>query len=78
MQYLAVNPLPLTVQSIDGNPSTTPGFDPPMTRNVTIRGTCPHCETSLSSRDVLIEYETDTGTAAYADCPGCREVVNPA
>jgi len=40
-------------------------------------GDCPVCGTGVSGIDVLIEYETDTGPAAYAECPGCREVVDP-
>lgn len=40
-------------------------------------GACPVCGTGVPRTDVLIEYETDTGPAAYAECPGCREVVDP-
>lgn len=40
-------------------------------------GTCPVCGDSVARIDVLIEYETDTGPAAYAECPGCGEVVDP-
>lgn len=40
-------------------------------------GTCPACGASIVHTDVLIEYETDSGPAAYADCPDCRSVVDP-
>jgi len=40
-------------------------------------GNCPVCGTSVSRTDVLIEYETDSGTAAYAGCPDCQAVVDP-
>jgi endogenous inhibitor of DNA gyrase (YacG/DUF329 family) len=40
-------------------------------------GDCPVCGTGVPRIDVLIEYGTDTGPAAYAECPGCREVVDP-
>ncbi|MFB6123566.1 MAG: hypothetical protein ABEJ78_08915 [Haloferacaceae archaeon] len=40
-------------------------------------GRCPHCEASIPASRVLIEYETATGPAAYADCPECGDVVDP-
>lgn len=40
-------------------------------------GTCPACGASVSRVDFLIEYETDSGPAAYAECPDCRGVVDP-
>jgi hypothetical protein len=40
-------------------------------------GNCPVCGASVGRPHVLIEYETDSGPAAYAECPDCREVVNP-
>jgi hypothetical protein len=40
-------------------------------------GSCPVCGTSIARTDLLIEYETDGGPAAYAECPDCREVVDP-
>lgn len=40
-------------------------------------GNCPDCETSITDRHVLIEYETATGPAMFAECPGCLDVVHP-
>jgi hypothetical protein len=40
-------------------------------------GTCPHCETSIPHRCLLIEYERDGDRAAYAACPDCDAVVQP-
>lgn len=41
-------------------------------------GDCPECETTITSVEVLIEYETEDGeTACWAECPGCRSVVDP-
>jgi endogenous inhibitor of DNA gyrase (YacG/DUF329 family) len=40
-------------------------------------GNCPVCEAGVTRTDVLIEYETDSGPAAYAECPDCRAVVDP-
>lgn len=39
-------------------------------------GLCPFCGASFSAYDILIEYETDDGPAAYAECPDCRDVVS--
>jgi hypothetical protein len=47
--------------------------------NRSVQGTCPDCERPLYEYDVVIEYEVgDGGRAAWAECPGCREVVHPA
>ncbi|WP_202614538.1 DUF7837 family putative zinc-binding protein [Halostella litorea] len=40
-------------------------------------GDCPHCETMLSRRHVLVEYETAAGQKHYAECPQCQDVVRP-
>jgi len=40
-------------------------------------GDCPNCETEVSRQLLLIEYETADGPAAYAECPDCRDVVQP-
>lgn len=42
-----------------------------------VRGVCPHCGASIPDSQVLIEYETDTETAIYAECPDCTAVVHP-
>jgi hypothetical protein len=41
-------------------------------------GDCPHCDTRISTARLLIQYDTTDGPAAYAECPGCRDVVHPA
>ncbi len=63
---------------VDQSARTPTSVNLPMTREVTVRGSCPHCETTIDARHVLIEYQTDAGPAAYAECPECRDVVNPA
>ena len=40
-------------------------------------GVCPHCETDIHARDVLIEYREVNETGIWADCPNCSEVVHP-
>ncbi|MDY6819911.1 MAG: hypothetical protein SVG88_14720 [Halobacteriales archaeon] len=40
-------------------------------------GRCPDCQTSIPEARLLIEYETADGTAVYAECPDCRDVVHP-
>lgn len=40
-------------------------------------GSCPHCQTAIPRRAVLIEYETTTGSTAFAECPDCEEIVHP-
>ena len=41
-------------------------------------GDCPHCDTGIRPLNVLIEYETDDGNEAiWAECPGCKEIVDP-
>ena len=47
------------------------------TRSSTL-GRCPDCAATVSTFDVLIEYETDEGCAVWAACPDCGEVVHPA
>jgi hypothetical protein len=48
------------------------------TQHATRLGVCPHCQTAINAADVLIEYETSDGhDALWADCPECREVVDP-
>jgi hypothetical protein len=41
-------------------------------------GDCPRCDTRISTARLLIQYDTTDGRAAYAECPGCRDVVHPA
>lgn len=41
-------------------------------------GTCPHCHTDITTADVLIKYETSDGqSGVWAECPECRDVVEP-
>lgn len=40
-------------------------------------GICPFCSAEVATTDVLIEYESADGPAVYAECPECRDVVNP-
>ncbi|WP_199897039.1 DUF7837 family putative zinc-binding protein [Halarchaeum acidiphilum] len=40
-------------------------------------GRCPECGTEVPRNAMLIEYEDDDGSAAYAACPGCESVVKP-
>lgn len=41
-------------------------------------GSCPHCDTEIPPRQLLIQYETSLGEPAiYAECPSCLEVVSP-
>lgn len=40
-------------------------------------GTCPRCEESIPSGNVLISYDTPDGESVYAECPDCREPVHP-
>lgn len=40
-------------------------------------GRCPTCDAAIPGHRVLIEYERDDGPAAFAECPGCRDVVRP-
>lgn len=50
----------------------------PTRQNASQLGVCPHCQTTITSVDILIEYETSTGQSeVWAECPGCREVVHP-
>jgi endogenous inhibitor of DNA gyrase (YacG/DUF329 family) len=42
-----------------------------------ILGVCPHCGASIPDEQVLIEYETDTESAIYAECPECTAAVHP-
>lgn len=41
-------------------------------------GACPECAAAIPASRVLIEYERGEGeTTAFAECPGCREVIRP-
>ena len=40
-------------------------------------GCCPECEEPIPARRLLIEYETDEGPDAFAECPDCGDVVHP-
>ncbi|WP_449267253.1 DUF7837 family putative zinc-binding protein [Halanaeroarchaeum sulfurireducens] len=49
------------------------------TQHASRLGTCPHCHTVITASHILIEYETSDGQeAVWAECHGCREVVDPA
>lgn len=41
-------------------------------------GDCPDCGSTIPAGLLLIEYETAGGTASYAECPDCEDVVHPA
>lgn len=40
-------------------------------------GECPNCEVSLSTAQVLIEYERAGTPSVFADCRRCGDVVHP-
>lgn len=41
-------------------------------------GACPECAAAIPPARVLIEYERREGEAtAFAECPGCQEVIRP-
>lgn len=40
-------------------------------------GSCPACGARIPEAGVLIEYETNDGPAAFAECPDCLDVVHP-
>ncbi|WP_449404585.1 DUF7837 family putative zinc-binding protein [Halorubrum vacuolatum] len=40
-------------------------------------GACPFCETPVSRNAVLIKYVADSEKRVYAECPKCREPVQP-
>jgi len=48
-----------------------------MTVNESALGRCPRCDREIPTTYLLIEYETTEGPAAFAECPGCGEVVAP-
>lgn len=48
-----------------------------MTGSTSILGYCPGCGESIPGSHVLIEYETGSGKACYAECPACQDVVHP-
>lgn len=48
------------------------------TQHTSQLGTCPHCNTDIRTVHVLIEYETSDGQEAVgAECPVCKDVVDP-
>lgn len=49
----------------------------PVSTSPTAAGTCPQCGERVPSNCLLIEYETDGGQAAFAECPTCNDVVHP-
>ena len=50
-----------------------------MSQNQSAPGTCPECGRQIQSAYILITYEKGDGTAgAFAECPQCNEVVEPA
>lgn len=46
------------------------------TENDTL-GTCPRCDESIPTSNLLIRYESSGGTARYAECPACVDPVHP-
>ena len=48
-----------------------------MHTHTTPLGTCPRCGDDIPQIALLIEYERRDGTAAFAECPACRDVVHP-
>jgi len=48
-----------------------------MSTTTSTLGACPRCRETIPSVRLLIEYETTDGPAMYAECPGCRAVVQP-
>lgn len=48
-----------------------------MSSTPTSLGACPRCGADLPRNSLLIEYETDDGSAVYAECPDCETVVHP-
>lgn len=48
-----------------------------MSTQRTSLGDCPNCRAAIPTGLLLIEYETADGTASYAECPGCDDVVQP-
>lgn len=47
-------------------------------RDTPALGTCLECAAAVSPACVLIKYERGEGEAsAFAECPGCREVIRP-
>lgn len=49
-----------------------------MSTETSALGTCPHCGEAIPRTRLLIEYDTPEGTATYAECPACHDVVHPA
>ena len=49
----------------------------PMTTQDSSLGTCPSCNAAIPAGLALIEYERADRSAAFAECPDCREVVRP-
>lgn len=76
----AVSPCAGTSFSVTGPgslhlPHTFPEL--PMASNTATLGRCPVCRSEIPQYRVLIEYERNDERAAYAECPGCRDVVRP-
>lgn len=40
-------------------------------------GVCSFCESTIRTRDIIIEYEKNGIQSAFAECPECNEVVDP-
>lgn len=47
------------------------------TKNPSTLGGCPFCSADVTTADVLIAYEKDGQAEVFAECPQCRDVVNP-
>lgn len=44
----------------------------------TVLGACTFCGETVADRHVIIEYERESGElGVWAQCPGCREIVDP-
>ena len=48
-----------------------------MSESASHLGTCPFCGSELSTGAVLIEYEVDDETRAFAECSQCDQPVRP-
>jgi hypothetical protein len=49
-----------------------------MTTNASSLGPCPFCGAAVADKQVIVEYETSDGeTAVWAECPDCRDIVDP-
>jgi hypothetical protein len=47
------------------------------TTNSPTLGRCSFCYAEITTTDVILEYETETGSAVYAEYPECQDIVHP-